>query len=72
MVGENGTGKTHILKLAYACIHVMHQDSIKAVLSTPLIPQLKSAVAAKLLAVFKPDELGRLARRSRRGNNARK
>ncbi|MEO8165765.1 MAG: AAA family ATPase [Betaproteobacteria bacterium] len=67
IVGENGSGKTHALKLAYSCVYVFNEAARKSGPAMPIIPYLKSAVAEKLLAVFKPDELGRLARRSRRG-----
>jgi energy-coupling factor transporter ATP-binding protein EcfA2 len=63
IVGENGTGKTHILKLAYSAIYV----SSKGNLETLTKSYFQIAVADKLNAVFRPDELGRLAHRDRPG-----
>jgi len=67
IVGANGSGKTHLLKLAYACTYVLNAEVRNAGPPKQTIPYLQSAVAEKLLAVFKPDGLGRLARRSRKG-----
>lgn len=66
VVGENGTGKTHILKLAYSLTQVCARGAREAG-SSPTKTYLQSAIANKLTAVFRPDELGRLARRDRRG-----
>lgn len=66
IVGENGTGKTHILKLAYSTTYVCARGAREAG-SAPTKSYLQSAIANKLTAVFRPDELGRLARRDRRG-----
>lgn len=65
IVGENGTGKTHILKLAYSLIYVSARGSKESPGRVPGKGHLQSALAKKLNAVFKPDELGRLARRDR-------
>jgi hypothetical protein len=67
IVGDNGTGKTHILKMAYSLLYVCHRGAREAGTATPEKAYLHSAIARKLVSVFKPDELGRLARRSRRG-----
>lgn len=66
IVGENGTGKTHILKLAYSALSVIAKES-KELGTPPTKTHLQTAVADKLTGVFQPDELGRLARRDRRG-----
>jgi energy-coupling factor transporter ATP-binding protein EcfA2 len=63
IVGENGTGKTHLLKLAYSAIYVIAKGGTES----PTKSYLQVAIADKLNAVFRPDELGRLARRDRRG-----
>ena len=62
-VGENGVGKSHVLKVAYAGMHIMAQ-------ANRVFPQggatkvfLQSAIADKLIGVFRSDELGRLVRR---------
>jgi hypothetical protein len=44
IVGENGTGKTHILKVAYSCVYVFNEEARKAGPSMPIIPYLKAAV----------------------------
>ena len=67
IVGENGTGKTHILKAAYSAIHVCAKGAKNAGSGDPTKAHLQTSIASKLNAVFKPDELGRLARRDRRG-----
>ena len=53
VVGENGSGKTHLLKAAYAAIAASAQQK----------GQLEPALAEKFLGVFRPDNLGRLVRR---------
>ena len=66
IVGENGTGKTHVLKLAYSTTYVCAKGTRESS-TVPTKSHLQSAIANKLTAVFRPDELGRLARRDRRG-----
>ena len=66
IVGENGTGKTHILKIAYSAISAMYQERRKAsplTVSTPTKTGLQATIAEKIQNVFRPDQLGRLARR---------
>ena len=63
IVGENGTGKTHLLKAAYAAIHVCATGEKNAGGEGLTKTFLQKAIADKLLGVFKPDELGRLVRR---------
>lgn len=60
IIGANGTGKSHILKLAYSVAKTSfnqndpHRQS-KAV--------WQKAIADDLIKIFRPDNLGRLARR---------
>jgi energy-coupling factor transporter ATP-binding protein EcfA2 len=63
IVGENGTGKSHLLKLAYSLLAVEAQGLRESKEPVPSAEFLKGAIARKLLGVFRPDELGRLARR---------
>ena len=65
IVGENGTGKTHILKLAYSGIAAMFEEKRKSSLAAtqPTKTLLQTRVADKLENVFRPEYLGRLARR---------
>jgi predicted ATPase len=69
LLGENGVGKTHVLKAAYALIDVLARSEKDASL-TPTKVVLQPAIARKLKAVFRPDSLGRLARRQRGVNHA--
>ena len=57
VVGENGLGKTHVLKLLYALLKVQ-ADTKELSKST-----LERAYAEKLVAVFRPESLGRLVKR---------
>ena len=63
IVGENGLGKTHILKAAYCTLAVSARGAKETGGANPTKTYLQTAGASKLRAVFKPDELGRLARR---------
>ncbi len=66
IIGENGTGKSHLLKIAYASIAVSAQEGIKkANPSAPTKALLQTALADKLVGVFRPEALGRLASRKR-------
>jgi predicted ATPase len=67
VVGENGTGKTHVLKSAYSAIYVIAQGMQESGNINPTKAYFQTAVAKKLVGVFKPDSLGRLARRNRQG-----
>jgi predicted ATPase len=64
MIGENGTGKSHVLKLLY-CLsesirrHATGEGLEQAVRKLPL----EEVLAEMLASVFQPDELGRLVRR---------
>ncbi|MBI1901959.1 MAG: AAA family ATPase [Planctomycetia bacterium] len=68
IVGENATGKTHVLKVAYSAIYVSAKGNKEA---SPTKAHFQTAVADKLNAVLKPDELGRLARRDHRAGRQR-
>lgn len=64
IVGENGLGKSHLLKLGYTCAWLSHSFSKNA--NGPETKQdLQKRCADKLVRVFRPDSLGRLARRGR-------
>jgi len=62
-VGENGTGKTHLMKMVYSLIAASQEASRKQENNAPTKTYLQKAYAEKLLGVFKPDTLGRLASR---------
>lgn len=63
IVGENGSGKSHVLKAAYAAIAVSAQRAAVAPNDSPTKAYLETALANKLRNTFRPDELGRLTRR---------
>ena len=70
IVGENATGKTHLLKLPYAVMSVSAEEAEKRDSRQPTKAILQTRVAEKIINVFRPDagRLGRLARR-RQGRN---
>lgn len=62
-VGENGAGKTHLLKMAYAVLAASSEEGRKGTSATPTKAALQVKLADKLVNVFRPESLGRLARR---------
>ena len=66
IIGENGTGKTHLLKLPYAVMAVSAEEGRKRNGRQPSKAFLQTRLAEKLVNVFRPEgRLGRLARRHR-------
>ncbi|WP_196240027.1 AAA family ATPase [Candidatus Methylobacter oryzae] len=63
IIGENGTGKTHLLKTAYSSLSVGFEESRKQKTTQPTKSFLQSRLADKLVSVFRPEALGRLVRR---------
>lgn len=61
IIGENGLGKSQLLKLLYATLKVNSDESL------PNKNELQKMYAEKLVGVFRPDGLGRLVKR-RKGN----
>ena len=61
-IGENGTGKTHILKLLYAILSGYGECKCSPD-GTYTRQTLQQAMARKLYNVFRPDQLGRLTTR---------
>ena len=70
IVGENATGKTHLLKFLYAVMAVSAEEGRKRDGRQPTKAFLQTRVAEKIVNVFRPDEsrLGRLARRQQSRN----
>lgn len=62
--GVNGSGKTHILKLAYLLQHALASKPATAGAAPPSRMWLQRALAEELVEVFRPDALGRLATRT--------
>ena len=63
IVGENGTGKTHLLKMAYSALATSWEEGRKPTSSLPTKTLMQTRLAEKLINVFRPESLGRLARR---------
>ncbi len=63
IVGENGTGKTHLLKLSYAVLAASSEAYRRTSITTPTKAWLQGRIAEKLMGVFLPEALGRLVRR---------
>ena len=63
IVGENGCGKSHLLKSAYALIAASAEEGRKQSTALPTKTALQKSYAEKLINVMRPESLGRLARR---------
>lgn len=63
IVGENGAGKTHLLKMVYAVLAASWEEGRKPTSGAPTKAILQARLAEKLVSVFRPEALGRLARR---------
>ncbi len=63
--GENSSGKTHVLKLAYSLVESLVPAPNEPATERPTKSGLDPKLGNKLIAVFRPDadKLGRLARR---------
>ena len=67
IVGENGTGKTHVLKLLYAILAATNEELRRNDNPRIIKSSLQHQYAQKLQNVFKAESLGKLARRAGRG-----
>ena len=67
-VGENGTGKTHLLKLPYTVMATSADGGKRGDGTKPTKGPLQRDIAQKLMQVFRPESLGRLTRRQRGRN----
>ena len=63
VVGENGSGKTHLLKLAYSVIATSTEEGRKPNTGLPTKSVMQTRLADKLVNVFRPESLGRLVQR---------
>lgn len=61
-VGENGTGKSHLLKLPYSVIATSASGARTNNGEKPTKGPLQRDLAQKLNQVFRPESLGRLRR----------
>ncbi len=62
LIGENGVGKTHLLKLPYAVMASIAENG-RSGNGRPTKALLERRIADKLVHVLRPETLGRLARR---------
>ncbi len=60
--GENGSGKSHLLKIAYSIIAAAYHPERREA-PEKLLSQLQVDTTSKLVNVLRPDSLGRLAQR---------
>lgn len=63
IIGENGTGKTHLLKLLYSVLAVSFDARKKSHSPLPTKSMYQLQLAEKLVNVFKSESLGRIVRR---------
>lgn len=70
VVGENSSGKSHLLKLLYALIATSASSGKQPHAQPPTKAYLQKAYGEKLLGVFRPESLGRLVSR-RQGRKGR-
>ena len=70
IIGENGTGKTHLLKLPYAVMAMSAEEGRRRDGRKPTKALLQTRIAEKIINVFRPEDsrLGRLARRQQGRN----
>ena len=67
LIGENGTGKSHILKLIYSLQEsIRRHETGEGTGAAVRVSSPDVILAEMLVSVFQPDELGRLVRRGRR------
>ena len=71
IIGENGLGKTHLLKLPYAVLAALAEPEPSPNGRRLTKGELQRGLARKLVGVFRPESLGRLARRQRGRERAR-
>ncbi len=62
--GTNGTGKSHVLKVAYLLQHALASPPSTSTANGPSKSAFQRALAEELVEVFRPDKLGRLVTRA--------
>ncbi|WP_291320988.1 AAA family ATPase [Desulfonatronospira sp.] len=66
VVGENGSGKTHFLKTAYCILSCLSVNGPRlSADSPPNKTGLQTALAEKIIGVFRPESLGRTVHRGK-------
>ena len=66
IVGENGSGKTHLLKAAYTLLAVSADEGRKTTSDPTPKSVLQTRIADKLVGVFRPERLSNLVHRKRK------
>jgi hypothetical protein len=64
-IGGNGSGKTHLLKMLYSIPAVSWEEGRRSQGAAPTKTAMQARLADKIVGVFRPEALGRLARRIR-------
>jgi energy-coupling factor transporter ATP-binding protein EcfA2 len=67
-VGSNGTGKSHLLKLAYTCVRWSQEMALRTAKHGQARldrATMQKELGGKLVRVFRPEQLGRLTSRGR-------
>ncbi|MFN8487687.1 MAG: AAA family ATPase [Caldilineaceae bacterium] len=67
LIGANGTGKTHLMKVIYSILKACERAQLEHIESTEPLNKL---FYDKLMGVFKPDSIGRLIYRAAGNNHA--
>jgi hypothetical protein len=70
-IGENGTGKSHVLKLLYSAIEALRESEGKTRKTAAPGKGIGEVLTSRLMETFRPDSIGRLVRRGvgkRRGS----
>ncbi|HCL57005.1 MAG TPA: ATP-binding protein [Spirochaetia bacterium] len=63
LIGENGAGKSNLLRLLYSVTSVSADEGKKKPNTIPTKNSFQPLIAQKLLSVFRPESLGRLVKR---------
>jgi predicted ATP-dependent endonuclease of OLD family len=63
IVGENGAGKSQVLKLTYSILAASAEEKKQSRTRKPQISAVQRRLTDKLVNVFRPETLGRLAQR---------
>jgi len=62
-VGGNGSGKTHLLKILYSIPAANWEEGRRVQGAQPTKAMIQTKLSSKIVGVFRPEALGRLARR---------
>ncbi len=69
-IGENGTGKSHVLKLIYAILSDSYKNSKKKPIQPPTVVGLQASLEQRLINVFRPANIGDLCRKPADGSGS--